>query len=124
MFKEEIVNLLSKQTNLKKEEISNLLEVPPDEKLGDYAFPCFVLSRKLKKNPQEIAKELEEKLSKNQIKGIEKIQATGAYVNFFINNNLLAENILRINGDFGKQKAKKEKRKIIFLIGLCHLSYS
>ncbi|MBU2406824.1 MAG: arginine--tRNA ligase, partial [Nanoarchaeota archaeon] len=54
MFEQEIIKLLKKETKLK--EIK--LEVPPDQSLGDFAFPCFQLSKKYKKNPVEIAKEL------------------------------------------------------------------
>ncbi|MFH1030435.1 MAG: arginine--tRNA ligase [bacterium] len=34
------------------------LEIPPDDKMGDLAFPCFWLSKVLKKSPNEIAKEI------------------------------------------------------------------
>lgn len=62
------------------------LEVPPDSKLGDYAFPCFSLSKKLKKNPVEIAKDY----SKLKIKGVE-VKATGPYLNFFVDKKMLAK---------------------------------
>ena len=43
---------------LKEKEIENLIEIPRSSGLGDYAFPCFALSKKLKKSPNEIAKKL------------------------------------------------------------------
>ena len=62
--------------NLKKEEIENLIEIPPSSEIGDYAFPCFSLAKKLhrsvypklrsegaKKNPHEIALKIKEKIS-------------------------------------------------------------
>ena len=33
------------------EELLNLFEVPPEDKMGDYALPCFALSKKMKKSP-------------------------------------------------------------------------
>ncbi|MBN1157553.1 arginine--tRNA ligase, partial [Candidatus Woesearchaeota archaeon] len=36
------------------------LEIPPDSRMGDYAFPCFALAKTMKKNPVEIAKWLKE----------------------------------------------------------------
>ena len=42
------------------EDLSGLLEVPPDPKMGDYAFPCFKLSRVLRKGPPVIAQSLAE----------------------------------------------------------------
>ena len=77
-FKKEIVKSLKKEI---KEEIN--LEVPPEPSLGDYAFPCFSLSKKLKKSPSEIALELKNKI---KIPFIEKVTANGPYLNFFKRN--------------------------------------
>ena len=35
-----------------------LLEVPPDSKMGDFAFPCFRLSKALRMGPPQIAQKL------------------------------------------------------------------
>jgi arginyl-tRNA synthetase len=91
MFKEKIGELLGKRLELKKEEIIKLLEKPKPE-FGDYAFPCFGIAMKLKENPFKLAQFIASttKLPKE----IEKIEAKGAYVNFFINKKILAENVL------------------------------
>ena len=102
-MKEIIANLLSKQLKLPKEQILSLIEIPKEE-YGDYAFPCFILTSKLRLPPQEIAIELARKLkSTNEIK---KIQATGPYINFFINKKILAEQVLKINLIKAKNKEK------------------
>ena len=88
-FKREISNILKKELN---EEIESLIEVPKDGALGDYAFPCFTLAKKLNKNPAEIAKELSSKIKSNLL---EKIEAKGPYLNFFINRSKLNEYILK-----------------------------
>ena len=36
---------------LEAADVASMLEVPPDTKLGDYAFPCFKLSKALRKFP-------------------------------------------------------------------------
>ena len=41
-----------------EEKISDLTEIPKDPKLGDYAFPCFILAKEMKKSPVDIAAEL------------------------------------------------------------------
>src|SRR3989344_7377689 len=69
------------------------LEVPPSSEMGDYSFPCFLLSKKLKKSPVDIAKDLESKLKPQG--NIEKIQAIGPYLNFFLNKTQIAEQILK-----------------------------
>ena len=50
------------QTALKKQaleltiqEIEKYIEIPPNSLMGDFAFPCFFLSSKLKTAPNEIA---------------------------------------------------------------------
>ena len=50
MFKQKIVSLLSKEISLRPEKIENLIETPPNPEIGDYAFPCFILSKKEKKS--------------------------------------------------------------------------
>ncbi len=102
-----IINLLKKQTKLK--EIN--LEIPPNSKLGDYAFPCFQLTKKLKNSPVEIAKSLESiKLPKE----IEKIKAIGPYLNFYINTKVLAESVIKqILKEKEKYGTKKKKEKIM-----------
>ena len=37
------------------QDIPGMLEVPPDTNMGDYAFPCFRLSKLLKMGPPQIA---------------------------------------------------------------------
>ncbi len=68
------------------------LEVPPDPALGDFALPCFPLAKQLKKAPPLIAKEIAATLKKPAF--IERIEANGPYVNFFLKKTLLAEKTL------------------------------
>ncbi len=86
--------------SLKKAGVSNpVLEFPPDQEMGDYAFPCFSLAKDFKKAPPIIAKELVGKLGK--IQGVKSIKATGPYVNFFIDETILAKDTL---GKIQKEK--------------------
>jgi arginyl-tRNA synthetase len=100
-MKERIAELLKKPSKLKEKEILELIEVPKDSKLGDYAFPCFALAKTFRKNPVEIAKELASKLE-NALE-FEKIEAVGPYINFFVNRNILVEETLK---KIGKEKDK------------------
>src|SRR3989344_5156736 len=61
------------------------LEIPPDPKLGDFAFACFSLAKEFKKSPVQIASELVQKIKKPAF--VEKIVAVGPYVNFFLNSS-------------------------------------
>ncbi len=105
-FEQEIKNILKKEV---KEEI--ILEKPISE-FGDYAFPCFELAKKLKKNPVEIAKELANKIKLN--KSIEKIEAKGPYLNFFVNKDILVnETIAKILKEKDEYGNGNEKEKIM-----------
>ena len=93
-FKEEIAKQISEVTKIEWEELENYLEIPPDTKLGDYAFPCFKLARTLKKAPPAIAAEIKENIKiENTV--IEKIEVVGGYLNIFINKKMLVENVLK-----------------------------
>ncbi len=70
------------------------IEQPPDEKLGDFSFPCFALAKELKKSPVEIAKILAEHITKLP-PIISSVTATGPYVNFFLDPKVIMRKLLR-----------------------------
>lgn len=108
-FEQEIKRLIRKEV---KDDI--LLERPNSE-FGDYAFPCFELAKKLKKSPYEIAKDLANKIKLN--KYIEKIEVKGAYLNFFVNKDLLVnetiERVLKEKDEYGSSKTGKNKNALV-----------
>lgn len=110
-FKREISNLLKKELN---EDVESLIEVPKDSSLGDYAFPCFILAKKLHRNPLEIARELSNKIKSNIL---EKIEAKGPYLNFFINksklNEFIIKEILLKKEKYGSTNLGKNKKFLI-----------
>ena len=58
-FKELIAKeLYDEAFGLTTDEIKDLIEIPADEKMGDYAFPCFRLAKALRKAPQMIAADI------------------------------------------------------------------
>jgi arginyl-tRNA synthetase len=91
-FIKDIITILKEQVDLPTEELQNLVEVPPDEKLGDYAFPCFVLARRLRNAPDKIAAEIAPKLRTTDL--IEEVYPIGPYINFKVNRIKLAEFVL------------------------------
>jgi arginyl-tRNA synthetase len=89
MLEEEIKKLLKPFT----EEVT--LETPSNPEFGDLALPCFDLAKKQKRNPQEIAKEIAEKIELWKTKMIKKVEVKGGYVNFFLNWENLTDGILK-----------------------------
>ncbi|MBU3912545.1 MAG: arginine--tRNA ligase, partial [Nanoarchaeota archaeon] len=121
-MKQLIAKLIAKEANLKPEDVENLLETPPSPELGDYAFPCFILASKLRESPLNAAAELSTKISKTP--EIEKIEAKGPYVNFFLNKKLFAEKILGITEEFGRtQQVKSENVMIEFSQANTHKAF-
>jgi len=110
-FVQEIVRVISQQTELTSQEVEHLLEVPPDEKLGDYAFPCFGLAKKFKKTPDKIAHDIAVQ-TKTGTYFIE-IKNTGGYVNFFVDKGKLTElvlqQILKQDSNYGSDASGKGK---------------
>ena len=101
-FKDEVKKIiLGFDTGLTEEEISDLIEIPPNSDMGDYAFPVFKLAKTFRKAPNLIAEELAQKAFENE--NIKKIANVGPYVNFFVNNSKLIESVLTeaIKDDFG-----------------------
>jgi arginyl-tRNA synthetase len=104
-FRKEILKVLQKEFPHEKVE----LLMPPDRSLGDAAFACFSVAKTLKKNPNQIAEELKAKLKLPSI--VKKVETQGAYLNFFVNKQSLAEDVIRAikKGKFGSGAKKKEK---------------
>ena len=92
-FKQEIANEIGRTINLDTEELESYIEIPKEVKNGDYAFPCFRLAKELKKAPIQIANEIKEKLEINK-EMIEKVEVVNGYLNFYINKQVLTEDIL------------------------------
>ena len=85
--------LKEKIEDLTLEEITALIEVPPNKEMGDYAFPCFRLAKVFRKAPHMIAQDIAESI---EAKGeISKVMPMGGYVNFFVNKSQLAESVIK-----------------------------
>ena len=99
-------------------EIKEYIEVPPNEDMGDYAFPCFKLAKTLRKSPPAIAAELKEKIDAD--KNIEKIEIVGGYLNFYINKKVLAKEVLEEIANqgesFGANNSGKDKTSLVSII--------
>ena len=72
-------------------DIAAALEVPPDTAMGDYAFPCFKLSKALRKSPMMIADALAGDIHADFIGRVESVKG---YLNFFIDKATYAEKVL------------------------------
>ena len=117
-FKQEIAKYIEKVVDIEKNELEKYIEKPKDVTNGDYAFPCFRLAKQLKKAPQIIAEDIKEKIESDieKSKEIEKVEIVGGYLNFYINKNLITEEVLKEiskSDEYGKSDIGKGKNIVI-----------
>lgn len=118
-FKQIIAEEIEKATNINKEKILENIGVPKDTSNGDYAFPCFILAKELKKSPVAIAEEIKEKISQNleNIKEISGVSAVNGFLNFKLNKNQITQEVIdefdNEKENFGGQKQEKPQNIVI-----------
>ncbi len=88
------------QAELSAGRIAPMLELPPDAKLGDFAFPCFQLSKTLRMGPPQIAQQLHQHIDAPDIA---TAQVVGGYLNLFLNRETLSSQTLAAIGAAGDQ---------------------
>jgi len=121
-MKEIIIQLLKEALREEKikyseEQIENLLEVPPKPELGDFAFPCFSLSKELKLAPDLIANELRSNIPIDDEEGFESIETKGPYINFFLDRKAISQILMQKIHDkknsFGKNILGEKKKTLV-----------
>ena len=114
-FKEHIIDKLTALTSLERDAVAKAVETPPDEKLGDLAFPCFPLARVLRKAPPVIAKELADQLSTDEL--IDRVDAVGGYLNFFFDRAVFITDtvsaVRAAGDDWGRSDIGKGKTVLV-----------
>ena len=106
--------LAGQEIGLSSDDIYQLIEIPPQENMGDYSFPCFQLAKTLRKNPAQIATELAEAI---EIEDFAEIKNVGPYINFFLDRkkfeNDVINAILDKKENFGRSDIGKGKTAIV-----------
>ncbi len=82
---------INAEAQLNAQDVAAMLEYPPDSNMGDLAFPCFKLSKTLRRSPVQIAATLTELLNDS---AIDTVEAVNGYLNIKISNTYLAESVL------------------------------
>lgn len=85
------VKKINPDVEMSAEDIAGMLEYPPDSGMGDLAFPCFKLSKALRRSPVQIAAGIAEGLVCETIGSAE---AVNGYLNIRISNEYLGKNVL------------------------------
>jgi arginyl-tRNA synthetase len=115
-FRCAVAEKVSEITGLELDQVNRLLEIPPQEDMGDFAFPCFMLAKTMHKAPNMIASELStsEKLSASWLS---KVEAKGPYLNFFVDRGAFSKeivsDILSKGTEYGKSDEGAGKTVIV-----------
>ena len=75
-----------------QDEIYELLALPPNTEMGDFALPCFKFAKILRKSPVMIAEMLKNEITTDDI--ISEVSAVNGYLNFKLNKNGFVKNVL------------------------------
>lgn len=107
--------LHSAEIGLTMEEIREIIEIPPDPSMGDYAFPCYKLAKQMHKAPPQIAVQLAESLPVQS--PLDRAQAVGPYINFFVDRSFrtktVLEDVLSSEKPYGSSDMGNGKRIIV-----------
>ena len=82
---------INAEAQLNAQDVAAMLEYPPDSNMGDLAFPCFKLSKILRRSPVQIAAAMTELLNDS---AIDTVEAVNGYLNIKISNTYLAQSVL------------------------------
>lgn len=74
------------------DQIKNMLSVPPNREMGDYALPCFAFAKALRKSPAIIAQDLAAVIPSDGV--IESVSALSGYLNFKVSRKGVAGGVL------------------------------
>ncbi len=113
--KNHVIDILYENLNIDKDILLEIIETPLNAKMGDYSIPCFKVRCNCYTSPIEIARSIKDKLQGHEY--FEEVQQVGAYVNIYINKNIIIGNIIEkiLKGKeyFGSSEEGKGKTIII-----------
>ncbi len=110
IYKHHFAEVLAKHIDLPLEEIVSMIEIPPENIPGDFAFPCFRLSKLLKKSPIQIAEGLEKDITSDFFSSFQNLSW---YLNAHINEQQFISDSFRLQAP--SFKLKKEKIMIEYM---------
>lgn len=92
----------------------DMLEIPPDQRMGDFSLPCFLFSKQIGKSPNYIADTLQPEVYKNIQKSdfLKTVGNVGPYLNFFVKteeiNKFILNKIKKEKNRYGESEKKKK----------------
>ena len=95
-------------------DILSMFEYPPDPEMGDFALPCFKLSRSLRRSPMQIADAIASGFESPELSRVESVKG---YINLFVSNDYIAKKtvgeILTLGDNYGKNASGEGKTVVL-----------
>lgn len=120
MAKEKIINLIKKallSLSIYIDEKEIELEHPAIYQHGDYSTNIAITqSKKLKKNPIELAEEIVKELIKNKPKEIEKIEVADGFINFYFSKDFFVSSVKKVLNEgekYGRTNFLKKQKTMV-----------
>ncbi len=85
------VQAINPEADVASLDVVGMLEYPPDAAMGDLAFPCFRLSKTLRRAPVQIAQALCESI---HTEAVDKVEAVNGYLNITLSNAYLSAHVV------------------------------
>lgn len=105
-YRQQLIEYLADVCDIPATDLERALEVPPQSELGDFALPCFILAKQLRRSPVEIATNLRQLVEHNLPNWLAKVENKGPYLNFFLKREEVAKTtlgtILREGSHYGQ----------------------
>lgn len=80
------VKAINPDAELNAQDVAGMLEYPPDANMGDLAFPCFKLSKTLRRAPVQIAQAIADGFSDE---AVARAEVVGGYFNLYLDGEYL-----------------------------------
>ena len=114
-IKKVITKLIKENIDIEENLIYDNISLIKEKNKGDYTFPCFTLSKTLKKSPNQISDELKEKI--NPSEEIDKIESINGYLNFYIKKEVITKEVFneyeKLKENYGSLNIGKGKTILI-----------
>ena len=112
-FKKDIETIIRDQiSNAIQGEVEFTVERPSDKSNGDYSTNvALVMSKKVNKNPMDLAEDIKEKINLDDVERIEV--ASPGFINFYLSRKYFTDKIRNIDKKYGRANTLKKERILI-----------
>ncbi len=90
---QEVIRLIKKAFGKSYTPAIDELAKPPSPAMGDVAYPCFAVAKKINNDPVNLATELAAKIAPEGF--VKKVEAKGPYVNFYFDYTKFGDRVFR-----------------------------